>query len=98
MISSARLQITSFAFMLVDVPAPPWMTSTTNWSCRRPSRISAQAAAIASRYARGSSPSSQFASAAASLTAASATTRYGSDAIVRPEMSKFSCARSVWTP
>ena len=24
--------MTSFAFMLVDVPAPPWMTPTTNWS------------------------------------------------------------------
>ena len=32
MICKARLQITSLAFMLVDVPAPPWMTSTTNWS------------------------------------------------------------------
>jgi hypothetical protein len=25
--SSARFAITSFAFMLVDVPAPPWMKS-----------------------------------------------------------------------
>ena len=74
------------------------MMSTTNWSCRRPSRISTHAAAIASRYGRGSSPSSQFASAAASFTAASAITKYGSDAMVRPEMSKFSFARSVWTP
>ena len=28
--SSARLQITSLAFMLLEVPAPPWITSTTN--------------------------------------------------------------------
>src|ERR1700680_2114382 len=39
--------MTSFAFMLVEVPAPPWMTSTTNWSCNLPSRISPQARAIA---------------------------------------------------
>ena len=47
--SSARLAITSFAFMLVEVPAPPWITSTTNWSCSAPARISSQAATIASR-------------------------------------------------
>ena len=28
--SSARLAITSLAFMLVDVPAPPWMKSVMN--------------------------------------------------------------------
>ena len=31
-ISRARLAITSLAFMLVEVPPPPWITSTTN-SC-----------------------------------------------------------------
>ena len=35
-ISAARLAITSFAFMLWDVPAPAWYTSTTNWSRSRP--------------------------------------------------------------
>jgi hypothetical protein len=32
MSSSARLAITSFAAMLVEVPAPPWNTSRLNWS------------------------------------------------------------------
>ena len=39
MISSARLAITSLAFMLVEVPAPPWMMSTTNWSCNEPAHF-----------------------------------------------------------
>ena len=30
--SIARFEITSFAFMLVDVPEPVWKMSTTNWS------------------------------------------------------------------
>ncbi len=34
--SSARFAITSFAFMLVEVPAPPWMKSVTNWSRNSP--------------------------------------------------------------
>ena len=28
--------MTSLVFMLVLVPAPPWMTPTTNWSCSSP--------------------------------------------------------------
>ena len=28
--------MTSLAFMFEDVPAPPWMTSTTNWSLSWP--------------------------------------------------------------
>ena len=30
--SKARLAITSFAFIFVVVPAPPWIISTGNWS------------------------------------------------------------------
>ena len=30
--SSAMLASTSLAFMLVEVPAPPWYQSTRNWS------------------------------------------------------------------
>ncbi len=41
--SSARLAITSFAFMLVEVPAPPWNTSSRNWSWSLPSMSSWQA-------------------------------------------------------
>jgi hypothetical protein len=33
--------------MLVEVPAPPWITSTTNWSCHWPA-TSLQAATMAS--------------------------------------------------
>src|SRR4030066_359811 len=39
-----RLAMTSLAFMLVEVPAPPWMMSTTNSSWRRPPLISSPAA------------------------------------------------------
>ena len=69
---SARLAMTSLAFMFVDVPAPPWIMSTTNWSCSAPPRISCAAAMIASAFTGSSASMSRFAVAAASLTAASA--------------------------
>ena len=75
--SSARLAITSLAFMFVDVPAPPWMTSTTNWSCSAPERISVQAVPIASAICGGEQPEVGLARAAACFTAASASTRCG---------------------
>src|SRR5438552_1583359 len=65
MCSSARLAITSLAFMLVEVPAPPWITSTTNWSCSAPPMISSQATMIAPARWRSITPSSALASAAA---------------------------------
>ena len=34
--SSARLAMTSLAFMFVEVPAPPWIMSTVKWSCSLP--------------------------------------------------------------
>ena len=39
--------MTSFAFMFVDVPAPPWIMSMTNWSWSLPATISSQAFAMA---------------------------------------------------
>ena len=36
-VSLARLASTSLTFMLWEVPAPAWYTSTMNWSCQRPS-------------------------------------------------------------
>ena len=44
--SRARLAMTSLAFMLVDVPAPPWKTSSRNSSWSFPSMISWQAFSI----------------------------------------------------
>ena len=43
------------------VPAPPWMTSTTNCSCSAPRRIALQAVTIASAICGGSRPSSALA-------------------------------------
>ena len=67
-LSSARLAITSLAFMLVEVPAPPWMKSVTNWSRISPAISRSQAAAIASATFRSSTPRSRLASAAAFFT------------------------------
>ena len=66
--SSARLAITSFAFMLVDVPAPPWMKSVTNWSRISPAISRSHALAIASAIFASSTPKSRLASAAAFFT------------------------------
>src|SRR5436190_161790 len=56
--------------MLLEVPAPPWMTSTTNSSCSLPSRISSHARRIATERRSSISPSSQLAMAAAGVTQA----------------------------
>jgi hypothetical protein len=52
--------MTSFAFMFVDVPAPPWIMSTTKCSWWRPARISCDARLIGSAIAESSRPSSSF--------------------------------------
>jgi hypothetical protein len=67
-ISFARLERTSFTFMLNAVPAPIWKTSTGNWSRSLPPRISSQALTMASAEAGGSSPALWLASAAAFFT------------------------------
>jgi len=90
--------MTSLAFMFVEVPAPPWIGSTTNCSCRRPERISSHASVIASAMSGGSRPSSRLARAAACLTEASAVIRSGNWAMVAPVIAKFSTARTVCTP
>ena len=41
------LEITSFAFMFVDVPEPVWNISTTNWSSNFPPAASVAASTIA---------------------------------------------------
>ena len=68
MISRARFAITSLAFMLTEVPAPPCIMSTGNWSWNLPSTISWQALTMASAMVRSSTPSSALASAAAIFT------------------------------
>ncbi|MNZ95685.1 hypothetical protein D3C78_1148500 [compost metagenome] len=75
--SSARLAITSLAFMLVEVPAPPWIRSTTNCSWNSPRISRAQAVLIAACLCSGRWPSWRLASAAACLTMARATTSFG---------------------
>ena len=45
--------MTSLAFMLVEVPAPPWITSTTKWPCQWPSMISWQARSMAAATSSG---------------------------------------------
>ena len=45
--SRARFAITSLVFMLIDVPAPPWIGSTMNHSSSLPAMTSSAAAAIA---------------------------------------------------
>jgi len=72
--SFARFAITSFAFMLCDVPAPAWNTSTTNWSRKPPSTISRAARSIASARRGSSFPSCAFAFVDASFTSAVART------------------------
>ena len=90
--------MTSFAFMFVDVPAPPWTMSTTKcpWWC--PSMTSWEACSIAAATVSGRSPSRTFARAAASFTIASARTSVGKCETGMPVIGKFSTARSVWTP
>ena len=62
--SLARLAITSFMFMLEEVPDPVWKMSIGNWLSCLPATISAAASAIASANS-GSAPSAPFTRAAA---------------------------------
>ena len=92
----ARLAMTSLAFMLSEVPAPAWKTSTTNCSRQRPSTTSCAAWMMACPRRGSSSPRARLASAAARLTRAMA--RIISGCASRPLMGKFSTARAVCAP
>ena len=92
----ARFAITSFMFMLREVPAPPWKASTGNWSANCPAAISSQAWQIASAFSGESNSSLRLVRAAAFFTRASA--RISSGCEGRPETGKFSTARRVWMP
>ena len=56
------------AIMLVEVPAPPWMKSVTNWSRISPAMRRSHAATIALAMPASSTPRSRLASAAAFFT------------------------------
>ena len=95
-ISMARFEMTSLAFMLVDVPEPVWKTSTTNWSSSLPSATSCAARTITSAVSGSSSPRSRLTSAAASLIWPRARMKDGGNR--RSLIGKFSTARIVWAP
>jgi len=73
-ISSPTFASTSFAFMFVDVPAPPWYQSTWNWSWYLPSMTALQAFSIMASRSGFIAPTAVFARAAASFTIAHAST------------------------
>lgn len=91
--SPASVAITSFAFMLDEVPDPVWKTSTGNCSSQRPSATSPAAAAIASPSSASSTPSRTLTRAAACLTNPSALMCAAESGT--PEIGKFSTARCV---
>ena len=88
--------MTSFMFVLVEVPEPVWYTSIGNCSSWRPSATSRAAAAIACAFAASSSPSPWLVSAAASLISASA--RRKRRGMRWPEIGKLRTARWVDAP
>ena len=71
------MAITSLAFMFVEVPAPPWNTSSRNSSCSFPSMSSWQAPSMPVRISRLNCPQSKFARAAAIFTIANALITFG---------------------
>ena len=94
--SSARLAMTSLVFMLIEVPAPPWIGSTMNCALSLPAMTSSAAFAMASAIFGSRCPVSRLASAAAFLTMAMARMSAGWSG--SPVMGKFSAPRRVCTP
>ena len=93
---SARLAITSFAFMFDEVPEPVWKTSIGNWSSCSPAATSSPAAAMRSAMSASSRPSSAFTRAAAALMRPSH--RITGAGTRSPETGKFSTALRVSAP
>ena len=96
MISMARLDMTSLAFMFVEVPEPVWKMSTTNSESSLPSATSCAAAAMAAEMSESSRPRSAFVCAAASFTLAMA--RMNDLGNRRSLIGKLTTARIVWAP
>jgi len=92
--SVARVAMTSFVFMLLDVPEPVWKTSMGKCSSHSPRATADAASETASATFPSSTPRSALTAAAAPLIAASAP--MSSRSIGVPEMGKFSTARCVW--
>src|SRR5690606_36624894 len=92
----ARLASTSLQFMLWEVPAPAWYTSTMNWSRCWPASTSSAAWTMASASRASRRPVSLWVSAAERLTQTTASTNAGRGR--SPEIGKFSAARRLWTP
>jgi len=91
--------MTSLVFMLTEVPAPPWKTSTGNWSMQRPSAsIASQPAMMASATSAGMVCMSLFAMAEAFLTMTMPRTISGTSPIFAELILKFSKARTVCMP
>ena len=86
--------MTSFAFMLDEVPEPVWNTSIGNSASQSPCATSSAASWIAVASAASIVPFAARAAAEAPLIQASAPMR--SRSIARPEIGKFSTARWVW--
>ena len=88
--------MTSFMFMLVDVPEPVWNTSIGKWSSHWPRATSAAESWIARATSSGSTPSSWLTTLDAPLIDASAP--ISARSIRSPDTGKFSTARCVWAP
>ena len=94
----ARLEITSFAFMLLWVPEPVWKTTRGKWSSSLPAITSSAACTIRSATSCGNSPSSALACAAPFFRMPSARmTGLPHTKVSRP-MGKLWMERSVWAP
>ena len=94
--SIARLEITSLAFMLVEVPDPVWNTSRTKALSSLPSMTSSAASTMASFSSSSIRPSSWLTTAASSFIAPRASTKRRG--LRRSLMGKLSRARRVWAP
>ena len=92
----ARVAITSFAFMLLDVPEPVWNTSTGNWPSRSPAATCFAAEANAALGHLPADVAAAIGSAAAALISPSA--RRNPRGMGSPEMGKFCTARQVCAP
>ena len=92
------LAITSLAFMLVEVPAPPCSMSTTKSWCSSPAMTRSQAETMAWEISGDSRPKSRLARAAAFLTMARDSMNSGKFDKMMPVIGKFSTARAVWMP
>ena len=98
-----RLARTSLTFILWEVPAPAWYTSTTNHSRNLPARISSAAWTIASAFFASSNPSALLTTAAARLiwTVASTYDGFGFNPLLFPMWVVFlisSMAETFRTP